>query len=90
MNAKSTALKHQKKAENYPEEFLRSRLFSSPKLQRIEGKIVQMDVLVIGYEVEIQETRGMHFKDILYKEYEVKDKENGNPIKLLKENKLNI
>ncbi len=83
-------MNHQKKAENYPEEFLRSRLFSSPTLERIAGKIAHMEVLVIGYDVEVQETGGKenYFKDILYREYEVQ--KNGNPLKLVKENKLNI
>ena len=49
-----------------------------------------MGVLVIGYDVNAQETGGKekYFKDILYREYEVQ--ENGNPVKLVKENKLKI
>ena len=83
-------MEHQKKAEKFPEEFLKSRLFSSPKLKTIAGKIANMVVLVIGYDVEVQDKGGKekNFKDILYREYEVQ--ENGHALKLVKENNLNI
>ena len=45
---------------------------------------------MIGYDANAQKTGGKekYFKDILYREYEVQ--KNGNPVKLVKENKLDI
>ena len=89
ISRKSNQKDHEEKARQYPEEFLKSRFFKSPVFKRIEGKIISMHVLVVGYDLDVVETHGkapIHFKNILHLPFEVvENKENGHNVTILKE-----
>lgn len=67
---------------------MKSQVFKSPVFRSIEGKIASMHVLVLGYDLEVEEKKGKvpkHFKDILHLPFEVDQNGDNYKSKILEE-----
>lgn len=79
-------------ARLYPEKFVKSSLFYSPFLQKIQGKVEKMHVLSIGYKSEIkrQEGKAKLFRKIQYIPYELHQNGTNYSIQKLEAKKIKI
>lgn len=83
-------IEHEAKGRVYPQEFLKNKLFQSPFLKKIPGKMEEMHVLVIGYELDGQTTvreEKKHFMNIFHIYYQIKE---NNDIYLIEKKEIVI